>query len=100
LFDSPDFRSASSYARLSEPQHSVIPSWHEASKTLNLKSNTTLCKHTTIAYIYRIKGTHTDIHITQKMQEKLLYHILTNGNNACIFTMVFLSSLWLFSTLP
>jgi hypothetical protein len=44
------------------------------------------------------KRTHTDIHITQNdMQEKLLLFILKW--QMPVITMVFLSSLWLFSSL-
>jgi hypothetical protein len=41
LSDSSEFRSASSVHGSQNPQRSVTPSWCEASKTFNLKSNTT-----------------------------------------------------------
>jgi hypothetical protein len=75
-----EFRSASSVHWDSESQHSVTPSWHEPSKTLNLKSNTlpengmiTTHPHTTY-----IRNTHRHPFNTDQVQEKLLF-VLNNG---------------------
>jgi hypothetical protein len=80
-----EFRSASSVHWDSESQHSVTPSWHEPSKTLNLKSNTlpengmiTTHPHTTYTM-----NTHRHPFNTDQMQEKLLFLLIMA--NACIF---------------
>jgi hypothetical protein len=74
------------------PQRSVTPSWCEASKTFNLKSNTTPANALT-TYIHSIKeNTHRHPFNTE-MQEKLLYYI--NNGKCLYFTKVFSSSLWL-----
>jgi hypothetical protein len=91
------FRSASSVHGSQNPQRSVTPSWYEASKTFNLKSNT-LLQNASTTYIHNIYMEHTQTSIQHRiMQEKLLCYILTNGK--CMYlTMVFLSSLWLLSS--
>jgi hypothetical protein len=101
LSDSSEFRSASSVHGYQNPQRSVTPSWCEASKTFNLKSNKLLQMHHIHIYIHNIyKGTHTDIHIRQNNAGKTASVYIKNGKMPVFYNGVpELSLALLYSTL-
>jgi hypothetical protein len=83
---------------IQRPQYSITPSWHETSKTFNLKSNALLQMHNYSIHLQHKWNTHRHSYKTEHMQEKLLLFILKMAN-ACNYNGVpELSLALLFST--